>query len=181
MFNLLVLVCVLSASYAQILQEGAFAAVQPATAEAIAPIPYAQLLSPAAPLAPVAPVAPVAPIVDIEKCMACICDAATGCVNRGCSGNICGPYSITWAYWSDSALNGKFRSASFESCANDFECSSNSVANYVQRFQQDCDGDGKITCDDLMLVHFLGGYGCKEKLPEPFWSKYQTCKAKLVL
>lgn len=36
-----------------------------------------------------------------DKCLGCLCEAATGCNVNTCHGSICGPFSLTWAYWSD--------------------------------------------------------------------------------
>ena len=40
------------------------------------------------------------PVTDI--CLGCICEAASECDRRlKCSGDVCGLFRITWAYWSD--------------------------------------------------------------------------------
>jgi len=37
-----------------------------------------------------------------QVCLACICEVATGCnTTIGCSGPLCGPYAITWGFWTD--------------------------------------------------------------------------------
>lgn len=38
-----------------------------------------------------------------QTCLGCICEAISGC-NRTtlCTGDVCGLFRITWAYWSDS-------------------------------------------------------------------------------
>lgn len=41
------------------------------------------------------------PVTDI--CLGCICEAASGCDRSiKCTGDVCGLFRITWAYWSDS-------------------------------------------------------------------------------
>lgn len=40
------------------------------------------------------------PVSDV--CLGCICEVTSGCNNTvGCSGDTCGPFAITWAYWAD--------------------------------------------------------------------------------
>lgn len=37
-----------------------------------------------------------------EVCLRCICDASSGCdPTVRCSGESCGMFRITWAYWAD--------------------------------------------------------------------------------
>lgn len=37
-----------------------------------------------------------------QVCLGCICEVATGCnTTIGCPGATCGPFAITWEYWSD--------------------------------------------------------------------------------
>ena len=41
------------------------------------------------------------PVTDV--CLGCICEAASECDRSlKCSGDVCGLFRITWAYWSDS-------------------------------------------------------------------------------
>lgn len=44
-------------------------------------------------------------------------------------------------------------------------------------FLQDCNGDGKLDCDDFAAIHVLGGYGCRGvPLPNDYLARYQQCK-----
>lgn len=37
-----------------------------------------------------------------QVCLGCMCEAASGCnTTVGCTGDVCGPFRITWAYWAD--------------------------------------------------------------------------------
>jgi len=38
-----------------------------------------------------------------DVCLGCICEVTSGCNNTiGCYDAVCGPFAITWGYWSDS-------------------------------------------------------------------------------
>ncbi|XP_057665005.1 lysozyme-like [Diorhabda carinulata] len=118
-----------------------------------------------------------------QVCLGCICEAISRCnTSSVCSGDVCGPFRITWGYWADSGkptLKGKSPNDpdAYSSCAGDTYCAALSVQGYMKKFQQDCNNDGKIDCDDFALIHTHGGYGCKGNiLPEPFGERYQQCK-----
>ena len=115
--------------------------------------------------------------VTISKtCFGCICEAASGCnVTLGCEDSVCGPFRITWGYWSDAGkptLDGNPNSAqnAYSQCVNDPYCGARAVQGYMDKFAQDCNGDGIIDCDDFVRIHRLGGYGCSG----PFNSKYEN-------
>ncbi|CAH0563640.1 unnamed protein product [Brassicogethes aeneus] len=119
-----------------------------------------------------------------QQCLGCICHASSGCnTTSSCGGDVCGPFRLTWAYWSDSGKPTKNNESpdapgAYSNCAGDTYCAALSVQGYMQRFQQDCNGDNKIDCDDFALIHKHGGYGCKgTQLPEPFGTQYRECKA----
>lgn len=118
-----------------------------------------------------------------QQCLGCICEAISGCnTTNTCTGDVCGPFRITWAYWADSGkptVNGESPEAAgaYGNCAGDTYCAALSVQGYMNKFQQDCNGDGKIDCDDFATIHKLGGYGCKgAQLPEPYGERYRQCK-----
>ncbi|KAF2881208.1 hypothetical protein ILUMI_24973 [Ignelater luminosus] len=117
-----------------------------------------------------------------QPCLGCICEAISGCnVTRGCVGDICGPFSITWGYWADggkptSKQQSPEEPTAYGNCANDPYCGAIAVQGYMQKFQQDCTGDGNIDCDDFAAIHALGGYGCRGTLPDFYAKRYQQCK-----
>jgi hypothetical protein len=44
------------------------------------------------------------PVTDV--CLGCICEASSGCDRTAkCTGEVCGPFRITWAYWKDGGQN----------------------------------------------------------------------------
>ncbi|XP_063904459.1 lysozyme-like [Zophobas morio] len=119
-----------------------------------------------------------------QQCLGCICEAISSCdTSDGCSGNVCGPFRITWAYWADAGkptVNNESPEAAsaYANCARDTYCSALAVQGYMNKFQQDCNGDGKIDCDDFVTIHKLGGYGCKGGVITGIYQqRYQQCKA----
>ncbi|XP_017782892.1 PREDICTED: lysozyme-like [Nicrophorus vespilloides] len=120
-----------------------------------------------------------------QKCLGCICEAISGCnATQICAGDVCGPFRITWPYWSDGGkptLNGEAKDSptAYKNCATDIYCSALAVQGYMEKFQKDCNGDAKIDCDDYAAIHTLGGYGCQGNLPHIYNERYQQCK-KLV-
>merc|ERR1712215_607915 len=106
-----------------------------------------------------------------EICLDCICQGSTS----GCNGTIdcskdgqCVLSSIHEQHWKDLGSRG----GSFEACWSDPECSRNT--NWVAKsmFNEDCDGDGKVTCADFLASHMSGKGDCKTQQLSP---AQQTC------
>ncbi|CAH2043334.1 unnamed protein product, partial [Iphiclides podalirius] len=116
-----------------------------------------------------------------EVCLGCLCQAVSGCqVGQQCDGDACGLFRITWAYWADAGkptLAGSSPEApdAYPSCTNDPYCAARTVQQYMRRFGQDCNGDGRIDCLDFAAIHKLGGYGCKADLPFKFYNTLTQC------
>lgn len=116
-----------------------------------------------------------------EVCLGCICQASTGCkLGRQCEGDSCGLFGITWAYWADAGkptLRGEpvESNTAYSNCANDPHCAAASVQNYMKRFAQDCNGDGRVDCYDYMAIHKKGGYGCSGELPFNYVNVFNQC------
>ncbi|XP_055856062.1 uncharacterized protein LOC129919233 [Episyrphus balteatus] len=116
-----------------------------------------------------------------DVCLGCICEAVSGCnLTRTCTGDICGLFRITWFYWADSGkrtVNGEAADSptAFENCVFDPICASQSVQNYMQIFQQDCNQDGKIDCYDYATIHKLGGYGCPGRISGTYAKRLNQC------
>ncbi|CAH1377256.1 hypothetical protein MTP99_018669 [Tenebrio molitor] len=120
------------------------------------------------------------------KCLSCMCEAMSSCdTNGSCTGNVCGLFKITWGYWVEGGkhtVNNESSESAFAHthCTVDTYCSLLTVQGYMQNFQQDCNDDKKIDCDDFLIIHYVGGYGCQGgKLPEDKWMKYLQCKARV--
>ncbi|XP_076183137.1 lysozyme [Ptiloglossa arizonensis] len=120
--------------------------------------------------------------VTISKtCFGCICEAASGCnVSVGCDGSVCGPFRITWGYWADAGkpklnLDSDQDKDTYSQCVNDPYCAALTVQGYMDKFAQDCNGDGNINCDDFLRIHRLGGYGCNGPLNSKYENTYKFC------
>lgn len=78
------------------------------------------------------------------QCLGCLCEAATNC-NRTltCRGDICGLFSITWAYWVDAgkptqATESADAPNAFTNCVNEPFCAARAVQGYMAKH-------GKVT------------------------------------
>jgi len=108
-----------------------------------------------------------------QACMGCICEAASHCDLTTCSfarGVHCGPFEISLDFWKDAGQPVLLASdhlykpgGNWKDCANDWQCAVATVVLYVNKFRQDCDNDGAITCMDYALLHRMGGYSCKAR------------------
>ncbi|XP_024215773.2 invertebrate-type lysozyme 3-like [Halyomorpha halys] len=119
-----------------------------------------------------------------EQCLSCICEASSGC-NRtlGCEGGSCGPYKITKPYWIDANKPSIFPDSSsakgaYEHCTTDPECAATAVKNYVVKFSQDCNNDGRINCTDYATIHHLGGYECQGQADLEFSRSLEMCLSR---
>ncbi|XP_076233265.1 uncharacterized protein LOC143178454 [Calliopsis andreniformis] len=115
-----------------------------------------------------------------STCLGCICEATSNCnATVGCDGSVCGPFRITWAYWVDAGkpkLNdGSNDNDSYTQCTNDLYCAADTLKRYMDKFVQDCNGDGVVDCDDFLRIHQLGGYGCSGSLNSKFENTYKHC------
>ncbi|KAK4874162.1 hypothetical protein RN001_013522 [Aquatica leii] len=116
------------------------------------------------------------------KCLGCICEAISGCnTTRMCSGDVCGAFRLTWAYWADGDKPTVGQQASddptaYANCANDPYCAAAAVQKYMFKFYQDCNGDNVVDCHDFAAIHKLGGYGCHAPLPDFYTQRFQQCK-----
>jgi len=100
-------------------------------------------------------------------CLACLCSAASGCdLKKGCLQDepnaICGPFYMSRPFWLDANITAlpQFREHDFVRCATDEKCAAAAVVSYMTKFSRDCDGDGRVTCKDHGLMHYLGYTGC---------------------
>jgi Destabilase len=80
------------------------------------------------------------PVTDI--CLGCICEASSGCDRSlKCSGDVCGLFRITWAYWSDGGKPTQQGEApdspnAYANCANEPFCAARIIQGYMKRFGQ---------------------------------------------
>ena len=117
------------------------------------------------------------------RCINCICQAATACSAKdACRGAFCGPFAITKEYWRESNSPTVNRVSSsdpvaFLNCANSYYCSYFTIQQYMQKNKKDCNGDGKIDCDDFVALHKLGPNNCDKELPESYQERYEYCQS----
>lgn len=116
-----------------------------------------------------------------QTCLGCICEASSGCnTTLKCDGDVCGPFRITWGYWHDSGkptFNNESPDSkqAFANCVNDAFCAARAVQGYMTKYGQDCNGDGKVDCDDYARIHRHGGYGCSAPLDPAYETPYKLC------
>lgn len=112
-----------------------------------------------------------------SSCLSCLCVASTGCdLKKQCVGEFCGPFLISWPYWSDAGKPG----GDYVKCALNRECAEAAVQGYMKKWTRDCNGDGVVDCDDYAAIHKLGPHMCREDsvTSTPYWSAYETCSAR---
>ncbi|XP_054267857.1 lysozyme-like [Macrosteles quadrilineatus] len=122
----------------------------------------------------------VEPVTEI--CLGCICEAVSNC-NRSlqCTGDVCGIFRITWAYWADAGKplltpqEDVNAADAYTRCVNDPPCAGKTVTGYMNKFAQDCNGDGVVNCYDYAAIHRQGGYGCRSPLDAQYQDKFQNC------
>lgn len=77
-----------------------------------------------------------------QQCLGCICEAISGCnTTNSCSGDVCGPFRITWAYWADAGKptvgnESPEAAQAYAHCAGDTYCAALAVQGYMNKFQQ---------------------------------------------
>ncbi|KAK8749176.1 hypothetical protein OTU49_015717 [Cherax quadricarinatus] len=131
-----------------------------------------------------------------SECLACICEASTNCnASTTCftpeqsGGFYCGAFHISREYWLDAdrpVIKGDKPGSkdSFNNCMLDLVCSAQTVERYMKKFTSgrrrlngDCNGNGKIDCDDFFRIHRLGAFNCENPsiLNSTAYKKFTTC------
>uniref|UniRef100_A0A6P4E6Q9 lysozyme n=1 Tax=Drosophila rhopaloa TaxID=1041015 RepID=A0A6P4E6Q9_DRORH len=119
------------------------------------------------------------------ECLACIATTATNnvpatCTNRGRGKEPCGIYRISYDYWQDTLglIHPEDSLAQdYKECVVDRECAERIVRSYVERYDWDCNGDGRIECRDHVILHMRGPGGCRrrESLEDEHKSRMEKC------
>ena len=115
------------------------------------------------------------------ECLQCICYATSGCdLAGGCADTTCGPYGITWEYWSDAAKpvlpsDNPFIDGAYARCTTNKECAERTLQNYMLRYAKDCDGNGRYSCYDFAALHRVGADSCAGRLDEDYSNKLSAC------
>ncbi|XP_022236369.1 lysozyme-like [Limulus polyphemus] len=119
-----------------------------------------------------------------QKCLDCLCEASSGCAlstqcHNEAENYFCGPYLITYSYWSEGGSPGKDPNnpQDFEVCLKDRTCAEKAVVGYMKKWGKDCDNDGNITCYDFARIHKAGPIGCNTTsvLNTPYWAIFNRC------
>lgn len=115
-------------------------------------------------------------------CLNCLCELSTGCdINARCNSKICGPFAITKHFWKDAGnitLPGKSSSdenETFKQCCKNIHCAGYTLQAYISKYARDCNGDGKINCDDFVRIYRFGSSGCSASLDSYYQDKYDSC------
>ncbi|XP_054266716.1 invertebrate-type lysozyme 3-like [Macrosteles quadrilineatus] len=106
-----------------------------------------------------------------SACVKCLCEfinEESSCSYLvGCHNDVCGPYGITEPYWTDAGRpryeNGKSKNK-YKECTNSASCAELTIKNYMDKYAQDCNDDGRIDCYDYAAIHANGPAGCKGSL-----------------
>lgn len=70
----------------------------------------------------------------------------------------------------------------FKRCATNFLCAAGVVDDYVSKYEQECDGIGKISCFDYAAIHLYGGgTECKKILPVLYKRRLAGCLGRTLV
>jgi len=106
-----------------------------------------------------------------EDCLACMCKGygctleAPSCFSRPW-GWVCGPFQINWGYWADGGKLGE----SVEKCSSEWECSKQTVRNYVTHYM-----GSNNTCENYARVHMGGPWNMNSAAATQYWEGIQGC------
>nr|UNZ11907.1 invertebrate-type lysozyme 4 [Coridius chinensis] len=116
-----------------------------------------------------------------RQCLACMCKViSNNNFSIGCDGEFCGAYKLTKEKWIAAGqplilLDEKENEKAFENCATDSWCAAVAVQNFLVYNTEDCNGDGRIDCEDYTTFYNRGGCngtGLYDNLEE----KAKTCR-----
>ncbi|GLH12972.1 I-type lysozyme [Gryllus bimaculatus] len=71
----------------------------------------------------------------------------------------------------------------YADCAQVYKCASLIVTQYMNKLAKDCNGDGRVNCDDFAMSHHNGGYSCHLPLNrtaagQKYLERYLKCRGK---
>lgn len=135
-----------------------------------------------------------------NDCLECICDASSNCdtsvqcISKQREKNRCGLYMISWNQFQDSdisltsLMSSPLGSSNDESanerlyydCTTDKLCAERLIHLYIEKYQKDCNGDGKIDCRDIAAIHRVGPDNCNSGkfLSSQYWKDFSICAAE---
>ncbi|TKR87286.1 hypothetical protein L596_011704 [Steinernema carpocapsae] len=120
-------------------------------------------------------------LVVSKNCLQCICQVESGCKPIGCNpdqGSLsCGYFQIKLPYYQDCGTPGKkpgeLDTTAWKRCADDYNCASQCVHNYIKRYASKC--PGKSACQQMSRLHNGGPNGCNVGGTAGYWNKVKTC------
>ncbi|XP_045174904.1 invertebrate-type lysozyme-like [Mercenaria mercenaria] len=112
-----------------------------------------------------------APGIVSQQCLRCICLVESNCKPASCHMDVgslsCGYFQIKKAYWTDCGKPG----GDWKKCAQDKQCSSQCVQNYMARYAKryGC----PLKCEGFAREHNGGPNGCHNPNTLKYWEELQ--------
>ncbi|KAK5645895.1 hypothetical protein RI129_004359 [Pyrocoelia pectoralis] len=119
-----------------------------------------------------------------QLCLGCICGIISDCNTRiQCEGDACGPFRFNLEYWIEAGnlTINNYSPTSYDSflrCSKEFICSVHTVQEYMKKHKKDCNGDGKINCEDFVAIHLFGPDKCTGNWSEVYKHRFDLCKRR---
>ncbi|KAI0209631.1 hypothetical protein LSAT2_005641 [Lamellibrachia satsuma] len=101
-----------------------------------------------------------------HNCISCIGKVSGGAKRVGKCSSVCGPFAITWAYWSDCG-----KPETYWHCATQMACSRRCARAYLGKYSRGVTN----SCEYYARVHRGGPYGWWQWSNTVFWKKVKKC------
>ncbi|KHJ95524.1 Destabilase [Oesophagostomum dentatum] len=120
-----------------------------------------------------------------DTCIHCICLHESGCKAIGCEMDVgslsCGYYQIKLPYYEDCGTPGRNSgedvTTAWKRCADDYNCATQCVQAYYNRYKGNCASTGEGTCQVMARNHNGGPAGCKNSATQSYWTAIEKCCA----
>ncbi|CAD6196561.1 unnamed protein product [Caenorhabditis auriculariae] len=124
--------------------------------------------------------------VAADTCLHCICLHESGCKPLGCRMDVgslsCGYYQLKLPYYEDCGQVGKkageTTEAAWKRCSDDYNCSTECVQNYYNRYKGNCASTGEGACQVMARNHNGGPNGCKYAGTAGYWNAIHSFVAQ---
>ncbi|CAH1268997.1 Hypp4062 [Branchiostoma lanceolatum] len=123
-----------------------------------------------------------------DRCMDCMCRVLSPgcrmpsppCVLQGPGFEVCGPYQISKAYWTDARQMGEDLMDDWQSCAVSWTCSRRAVDGYLRRYAVKKRHGKEVlghdpTCQDFARIHKGGPNGYHDDATLQYWEMVDRC------
>uniref|UniRef100_A0A1I7XRE8 lysozyme n=1 Tax=Heterorhabditis bacteriophora TaxID=37862 RepID=A0A1I7XRE8_HETBA len=125
----------------------------------------------------------ISSIATADNCLHCICLKETGCKPVGCHKDVgsqsCGYYQIKLPYYKDCGTPGRKSgediTTAWHRCADDYNCATQCVKAYINRYKSHCAITGENTCQTMSRIHNGGPNGCKNPNTLGYWQAVKKC------